>query len=79
VPAGEAHLGLWAGTALASRRNTNAFFRLYTGEPHRINEKKGENLSVLLSSPGLRHLCSYEGSRIMCAFVVPLGVVGYVT
>ena len=79
MPVGEAHLGLWAGTALASRRNTNAFFRLYTGEPHRINEKKGENLSVLLSLPGLRHLCSCEGSRTMGAFVVPSGVVGCVT
>jgi hypothetical protein len=73
------YLGLWAGALEQYRRNPNAFFHLYTGEPHRINEKKYENPAGILSSPGLRPLCSCEGSRTMGAFVVHSVIVVCVT
>jgi hypothetical protein len=62
APAGEAYLDLWARTLEQYRRNTNAFFCLYAGQPHRTNEKKDENRAKFLSSPGLWPLCSCEGT-----------------
>ncbi len=77
---GEAYLGLWAGTLEQYRRDTNAFFRLYTGEPHRTNEKKGENPAGILSSPGLRLPVLVRGKPYhVGAFAVPSVVVGCAT
>jgi poly-beta-hydroxybutyrate-responsive repressor len=38
--AGEAYLELWANSLEHYRRTMDAFFRLYTGTPRRIDEKK---------------------------------------